>query len=132
MEKSFKVLLVIALGVAAVGLDVTLWKAWRSGHPHLTPIMGAVTRRGITTADPMIVLYYMTVIFDAAFLASVIALFPGIGAALKRKRDGFWPPVTEKGPGPPWICAHCREENPGNFGECWTCQKIRPRESDCA
>lgn len=28
--------------------------------------------------------------------------------------------------GPSWICPHCREKNPGNFGECWKCQRNRP------
>jgi hypothetical protein len=31
--------------------------------------------------------------------------------------------------GPPWICPACHEENPGNFGECWKCQRLRERES---
>jgi hypothetical protein len=126
MKMFFRLMLVVVLGVIAAVLDMTLWNAWRSGQPGLTPILGAVTRRGVTTADPMIVLCYMTVIFDAAFLASFITLFPGAGAWFKRKKDGLWPLVAEKDPGPPWICAHCHEENPGNFGECWKCQKIRP------
>lgn len=27
-----------------------------------------------------------------------------------------------------WICPHCHEENPGNFEECWKCQRNRPAE----
>jgi hypothetical protein len=27
---------------------------------------------------------------------------------------------------PAWICAKCREENPGNFDVCWKCQAARP------
>jgi hypothetical protein len=27
--------------------------------------------------------------------------------------------------GPSWICPHCHESNPGNFDECWKCQRIR-------
>lgn len=37
-------------------------------------------------------------------------------------------PVDEEGEddnGAPWICPACHEENPGNFGECWKCQRIR-------
>jgi hypothetical protein len=30
--------------------------------------------------------------------------------------------------GPTWICPACREENPGNFGECWKCQRLRQSE----
>ena len=31
--------------------------------------------------------------------------------------------------GPPWTCPHCHEENPGNFEECWKCQKFRPAKA---
>ena len=31
--------------------------------------------------------------------------------------------------GPPWTCPHCHEENPGNFEECWQCQKFRPAKA---
>jgi hypothetical protein len=24
-----------------------------------------------------------------------------------------------------WICPKCHEENPGNFGECWKCMRMR-------
>jgi hypothetical protein len=24
-----------------------------------------------------------------------------------------------------WTCPHCHEENPGNFEECWKCQRAR-------
>jgi|SRR5882724_5638706 len=129
MKKVFRLLLVVILGIAAVGLDMTLWHAWRSGQPGLTPIRGVATKYGITTADPMTVFSYMTVLFDAAFLAAFIGLFPSAGAWLKRKKDGFWPPIAEEDPGPVWICAHCHEENPGNFEECWKCQRNRPPKS---
>jgi hypothetical protein len=35
---------------------------------------------------------------------------------------------AEAGPnaGSPWKCPACGEENPGNFYECWKCQKWRP------
>ena len=129
MKILFRLVLVMGLGVIAVGLDMTLWNAWRSGHPYTTPIMGAVTRRGITSADPMGVLCLMTVLFNAVFLTATLAwFFPGAGAWLRQKRDGIWPPAQDSDPGPSWICAHCLEENPGNFGECWKCQKMRSEE----
>jgi len=31
---------------------------------------------------------------------------------------------------PVWICPACHEENPGNFGECWKCQRIRTHETE--
>lgn len=36
---------------------------------------------------------------------------------------------SENDSGPAWICPACREENPGNFGECWKCQRVRESES---
>jgi hypothetical protein len=126
MKGFFWLVLVIVLGVVAVGMDVTLWNAARHGLPYgTTPIMGVVSRRGMTTADPMVVFSGMTVLFNALFVASVIALFPSVGRWLKQTKDARWPPATKPKVGAPWICAHCHEENPANFGECWKCQQIR-------
>jgi hypothetical protein len=56
MKRFFWLVLVIVLGIIAVGMDVTLWNTWRKGLPYgTTPIMGVVSRRGITTADPLAV-----------------------------------------------------------------------------
>jgi hypothetical protein len=30
---------------------------------------------------------------------------------------------------PSWVCPKCREENPGNFDECWKCQTWRDQVS---
>jgi hypothetical protein len=77
MKRFFWLVFVIVLGIIAVGMDVTLWNTWRKGLPYgTTPIMGVVSRRGITTADPMTVFSYMTVFFNVMFLASFIAFFP--------------------------------------------------------
>jgi len=29
--------------------------------------------------------------------------------------------VLRESPGEPWICAHCKEENEGQFEACWNC-----------
>jgi hypothetical protein len=109
---------------------MTLWNAWVTGHPYTTPIMGAVTRRGITNADAMTVLCLMTVLLNALFVTAIFAwFFPGADEWLRRKRDGIWPPAKDPDLGPSWICAHCHEDNPGNFDECWKCQRNRPRNS---
>jgi hypothetical protein len=129
MKRFFWLVLVIALGIIAVGMDVTLWNAARHGLPYgTTPIMGVVSRRGMTTADPMTVFSYMTVLFNAMFVGSFVALFPSVGMWLKQKKDAWWPPVKAPDVGSSWICAHCHEENPGNFEECWKCQRIRQRD----
>jgi hypothetical protein len=131
MKRFFWFVRVIGLGVIAVGMDVTLWNTWRNGLPYgTTPIMGAVSRRGITTADPVAVFSFMTVLFNALFAASFLALFPSIGMRLNAKKEALWPPAKELDVGASWICTHCQEENPGNFGECWKCQRIRRREDE--
>jgi hypothetical protein len=28
-------------------------------------------------------------------------------------------------PAPDWVCPGCGETNPGTFGECWHCQRLR-------
>jgi hypothetical protein len=126
MKIFFRLVLVMGLGVIAVGLDLTLWNLWRTGYPHTTPIMGAVTRYGITSANPAMVLSFMTLVFNALFVAGILAwIIPGAGIWLRQKTDVIWPPAKDPDPGPSWICAHCHEENPGNFGECWKCQRLR-------
>jgi hypothetical protein len=37
MKMLFRLLLLMGLGVIAVGLDVTLWNALRNGHPYIPP-----------------------------------------------------------------------------------------------
>jgi hypothetical protein len=36
--------------------------------------------------------------------------------------------TIEDDAGPSWTCPHCHEENPGNFEECWKCQRNRPAQ----
>jgi hypothetical protein len=56
VKRLFWLVLVIGFGIITVSMDVTLWNAARKGPPYgTTPIIGAVSRRGITTADPMTV-----------------------------------------------------------------------------
>jgi hypothetical protein len=96
---------------------------------YTTPITGLMTRRGISTADPMAVLGCITVFFNAVFVTGIFGwLVPGFGKWIRDKRDRIWPPAKQPDLGPSWVCAHCHEENPGNFDECWKCQRSRPGE----
>jgi hypothetical protein len=45
-----------------------------------------------------------------------------IFALYKRVRRRREPPQQD--PLPVWICPACHEENPGNFEECWKCNRI--------
>jgi len=129
MRRFFRVLAVFVLGGATALLHVTYWKAWRAGSSHGEPIMGLMGRHGVTAVDPMNALLGMTMLLTAAFFVSGIAFFPGLSDWIRRQRDARWPPTVEKAPGPPWICTHCHEENPGNFYECWKCQRMRSPKS---
>jgi len=130
MRRFFRVLAVVVLGGATALLHVTYWKAWLAGAMHGEPIMGLVGRHGVTAVDPMNALLGMTMLVSAAFLVGAITLFPGLTGSVRRWRDARWPPAVEKAPGPTWICEQCHEENPGNFEECWKCQRIRPPKSE--
>jgi hypothetical protein len=129
MNRFFRVTVVVVLGGAAALLNVTLWRACLAGPPHGAPIMGFMGKHGVTAVDPMNALIGMTVLFSAAFFVSGIAFLPGLSDWIRRQRDARWPPPVEKPPGPAWLCAHCHEENPGNFGECWKCQRMRSPKS---
>jgi hypothetical protein len=124
-----RLLVMATLGAIAVTLGLTLWHSWRTGEPRGTvPIMGVVGKYGVTSANPVVMLSLMTVIFSAGFFASVIAFFPGVSAWLQRRKDALWPPVVEKEADPSWICPRCHEESPANFYECWKCQAQRTTE----
>jgi hypothetical protein len=129
MKRFLRVVVIVVLGGITALLHMTLWKAWRAGSPHGEPIMGFMGRHGVTAVDPMNALLGMTMLFSAAFLVSAITLFPGLGSWLRHQRDARWPPPVEKAPGPAWTCDHCHEENPGNFYECWKCQRMRSPKS---
>jgi hypothetical protein len=48
----------------------------------------------------------------------------------KRSAEEKTAPTVEDGAVPSWTCPHCDEENPGNFNECWKCQRIRTEGSE--
>jgi len=63
-----------------------------AGAAGTHPYYGCVTRHGVSTADPMIVLCYMTGIFDAAFLAGdVFAATRPLRAASAKTNGARWP-----------------------------------------
>lgn len=58
------------------------------------------------------------------FLLAALVIFALYkGARRKRNRQ-------QKDPPPVWICPACHEENPGNFEECWKCNRIRHHKED--
>lgn len=62
---------------------------------------------------------------DAVFACLLAAL---VAFATWRSRRNS--PESGAGALPVWICPACHEENPGNFGECWKCQRLRTYEDE--
>jgi hypothetical protein len=62
---------------------------------------------------------------DAVFACLLAAL---VAFAMWRSRRNGPESLAEELP--VWICPTCHEENPGNFEECWKCQRLRTHEDE--
>jgi hypothetical protein len=80
MKRLVRIHLLIFLGAVAVGLTGALWNISRPGRPHGISIPGVVGRYGMTSADPLGVLFFMSVLNDAA-----LRLVGGAGGAGGRR-----------------------------------------------
>ncbi len=95
MKRLTRIVLGIFLGAITVCLNVALWNIAQPGHSHGYAISGVMGRYGMTTADPLGILLFMSILVDAAFLITLFLLFPAVGSWLERKQDGIWPPQKE-------------------------------------
>jgi hypothetical protein len=129
MKIFFRLLLVIVLGILAVGMDAGLLDYML--HSNGAEILVSHTNRfGYIATDRVMAMSIVAAPINMAFIMSVIVVFfPSAVDWLQRKKEAIWPQIKDPDPGPSWICAHCHEENPGNFDECWKCQRNRPRKS---
>jgi hypothetical protein len=115
-------------GVFAVGFGLGCfgtWEAYRTEGAHFLLIQSG--RQGFTTFDHMIGLGAVTVLCGIAFAFSLVSLFsPKVGEPIESQ-----PPkdAADSNAGPAWTCPGCGEENPGNFEECWKCQRNRPLDN---
>lgn len=67
----------------------------------------------------------------AAFISGLGCL-GSIFAALRARngvRDVDGAELSKESDSRAWTCPHCHETNPGNFEECWKCQRRRPTET---
>lgn len=89
-------------------------------------------RYGFTTFDRYLPLAALIFLCAVVAIRYLIAAFRdgddqkhtlGTPNAGEQTADAGGEPTVD--PGPPWKCRHCGEENPGNFNECWKCQKMR-------
>jgi hypothetical protein len=77
-------------------------------------------RYGFTTVDRAGAMGFAAFISGLGCIGSIMAVRRA-RSDLRRVRD----PVVDPSA---WKCAGCGEENPGNFGECWKCQRVRASE----
>jgi hypothetical protein len=62
----------------------------------------------------------------AALAEALKALeLPAVSAGVPIDLDAAVAAAGDGRVGPSWRCSSCREENPGNFEQCWKCQKER-------
>jgi hypothetical protein len=132
-----RLLAVVLWGIFATGMDLTLWV---SLHPSQAPnvdFVGPTGHRGFTSRDHSMGLILLALGGTGAFIGSNAALFPSgrrwlvrIGRSLRKRKSEFaqFSVADNAAAGLSWTCPHCHEENPGNFEECWKCQKNRPTE----
>jgi len=75
-------------------------------------------RHGFTTSDRASAMGF------AAFISG-LGCFGSIMAGIRSRSDvrGVGDTAIDSSA---WKCAGCGEENPGNFEECWKCQRDRP------
>lgn len=117
------------LGILTALFGFVFWANWQrydtSGTRFLLPGNG---RYVLTTFDRLILLGALTIVCGLFFLANLQVLF---AADEPKSIDEDDPKkLSRSDAGPSWRCPGCGEDNPGNFEECWKCQRLRRREDE--
>ena len=84
-------------------------------------------RHSVTSFDRLLPLALLTTICIVIAVKSLVAILSDRPAA---EADHVGPndsPAPSDSP-PTWVCPWCGEDNPGSFGECWKCQRVRASE----
>jgi hypothetical protein len=95
-------------------------------NTHGVQFLTAPTARrlGFTTADRT-----GSMVF-AAFISGLGCLGSAFAAVNSRRRgEADDSELNEKTESDTWTCPHCHEKNPGNFEECWKCERLRDENS---
>jgi hypothetical protein len=113
-----RILAVVLWGVFALGVDLWLWMGSNSSQAFEVDFIGSTGLRFFATWDHSVGLVLFAVGSTGAFIASVVALiFPNV-----RRFSLFDNSAAMRS----WTCPHCRENNLGDFDECWNCLQKRP------
>ena len=115
----------IVFAILAVSFGVASIADWHLVHNAGSQFLSSQSgRRGFTTFDQTYLMAGAALLCGIACLGSVVAIFTTRGDEVAR--------AEKAGPddfgGDRWICSNCHEANPGNFEECWKCQRNRPRK----
>jgi hypothetical protein len=116
------ILAAILFGLFAITFAIGALSSASAVHDHGVQFLTSPTRRGgFTTADRTASMAFAAFISGLGCLGSVWA-----GArAHNRVEDVDEDDAGKELDSPAWTCPHCHEQNPGNFQECWKCQKFR-------
>jgi hypothetical protein len=116
----------IVFGMFAIMFAIGAYSSANAVHDRGVQFLVSPTRRGgLTTADRASSMAFAAFISSLGCLGSTLAAMKTHGSAAKPAIPG----LNEKADSDTWTCPNCHEQNPGNFEECWKCQRIREAKS---
>ena len=119
---SFAVLTIVSglLTVLFGAFAVASWRAYQARGMQFMPLRRG---SGVATLDHTAGLAALAFVAGLVCVTSLISFVSSHDAPdTTDSRD----PDADVEDGTAWTCAGCSERNPGNFDECWKCQRNRP------
>ena len=116
-------------GLLALLFGYLVWANFDPDTVHFVSRGLGRRRLGVTSFDRLLPFAALAVLCGVVAIRSLIAVLQGDSEVVdstnpnERAPDGA--SDTAPDPGPSWTCLGCGEDNPGNFEECWKCQRIR-------
>ena len=123
---------VFFFGLLAVLFGYLFWANFDPDTVHFVSHGFGRWRLGNTSFDRLLPFAALTVLCGVVAIRSLIAVMRGdsevVDSTIPSDRASGDGSDSVSDPGPSWTCPGCGEDNPGNFEECWKCQKNRLRE----
>jgi hypothetical protein len=114
----------LVFGILAASFGIASFTAWHSVQDAGAQFLASQSgRKGFTTFDQTYLMAGAALVSGIVCLGSIVAIFSTRGD--EQARSGSVGADEFGGDG--WICPGCHESNPGNFDECWNCQRKRSR-----
>ena len=112
----------ITFGILAVAFLIGAMTSSRAVADQGVQFLASPSGRyGLTTTDRVGVMAFATFISSCGCLGSIAAAF----RARRQERTVGDDNINQDSDTPAWTCPFCHEKNPGNFEECWKCQRDR-------